>query len=118
MVPQRERSSKNFLDVPSSLISGFSFHKIERANSIATKLRKKLFWMEGRSPLIRTNIFISAKEKEESRMQQTPLFFCVMTEPPFWLLPLLWRRGSRSNPDGRDCILRKVRRNGGIHFSF
>ena len=78
MVPQRERRNRNFLEVLSSLISGRSFIRMDNANSIATKLRKKLFWMEGRSPDIRTNIFISAKEKEESKIQQTPLFFCVI----------------------------------------
>ena len=49
------------MEVPSSLIVGRSFRRINRAKSIATKLRKKLFSIDGRSPASRTIIFISAK---------------------------------------------------------
>ena len=34
----------------------------------ATRFRKKLFWMDGRSPDMRTNIFIKAKKNAEQIM--------------------------------------------------
>ena len=60
-MPQKERRKRYFLEAPSSLIVGRSFRRINRAKSIATKLRKKLFSIDGRSPASRTIIFISAK---------------------------------------------------------
>lgn len=91
-VPQKERRKRYFLEAPSSLIVGRSFRRINRAKSIATKLRKKLFWTEGKSPERWTNKFISAKEKEESRIQQTPLFFCDIQD---FLSFVAWRRLAR-----------------------
>ncbi len=111
-MPHIERSNRNFFESRSSLISGRSFSRMIRAKSIATKLRKKLFWIEGRSPDRRTNIFMRAKEKEESRIQQTPLFFCVIVDTSFLNAKTLGRcpkpcKGNRSSifPAGRRLTL-------------
>ena len=50
------------------------------------EITEKLFWTEGKSPERWTNKFISAKEKEESRIQQTPLFFCDISRLPFFCM--------------------------------
>jgi hypothetical protein len=43
----------------------FALRRTIKAKKDATKLRKKLFWIEGRSPDILTNIFIRAKKNAE-----------------------------------------------------
>jgi hypothetical protein len=44
-------------------------NKTTKAKKNATKLRKKLFWIEGRSPDSLTNIFIKAKKNAEQIMK-------------------------------------------------
>ena len=57
---------------------GRSRYKITAAKISATKLRKKLFCMEGRSPESRTNKFIKAKKKDDAVMHKIPFCFCVI----------------------------------------
>ena len=51
------------------------FHIIESAKKKATRFRKKLFWMEGRSPERRTNRFMQEKQKAEQIIKRIALFF-------------------------------------------
>ena len=48
---------------------------ITKAKINATRLRKKLFCMDGRSPDSLTNRFIKAKKKADIRMNKMPLLF-------------------------------------------
>ena len=48
-----------------------------QAKIAATKFRKKLFCIEGRSPDIRTNIFMSAKQNADMIMYKIPLY-CLL----------------------------------------
>ena len=52
-----------------------SFNKITHAKIAATKFRKKLFCIDGRSPAIRTNRFMSAKQNADTTMYKIPLYF-------------------------------------------
>ena len=45
------------------------------AKKNAIRLRKKLFCTDGRSPAIRTNMFINAKKNAEHMMRRIPLYF-------------------------------------------
>ena len=58
------------------------------AKKKATKFRKKLFWIEGRSPDSLTHRFINAKKKAEASMHRMPftvLLFIIFfrTHIPF-----------------------------------
>ena len=57
---------------------GRSRYKITAAKINATKFRKKLFCMEGRSPESRTNRFIKAKKKDDAVIHKIPFCFCVI----------------------------------------
>ena len=47
------------------------------AKKNAIRLRKKLFCTDGRSPAIRTNMFISAKKNAEHMIYMIPIYFLL-----------------------------------------
>ena len=68
---QEQKFQIPFLPPEGNLIA----FKMRNAKIAATKLRKKLFCIDGRSPASRTKAFIQAKQKAERRIQKIPFVF-------------------------------------------
>lgn len=77
-MPKKARQNRWRFDLGVKVTLGRSRYKITAAKSSATKLRKKLFCIEGRSPESRTNKFIKAKKKDDAVMHKIPFCFCVI----------------------------------------
>lgn len=77
-MPKNARQNRWRFALGVKVTFGRSRYKITAAKISATKLRKKLFCMEGRSPESRTNRFIKAKKKDDAVMHKIPFCFCVI----------------------------------------
>lgn len=71
---------KIFLGISIQPDRGAFLQEDKQGEKHCNEITEKLFWTEGKSPERWTNKFISAKEKEESRIQQTPLFFVTFQD--------------------------------------
>lgn len=77
-MPKKARQNRWRFAFGVKVTLGRSRYKITAAKIKATKLRKKLFCMEGRSPESRTNRFIKAKKKDDAVMHKIPFCFWVI----------------------------------------
>ena len=92
MVPAHERISRYliFSFFPENLPP--SFFKRTNAKNSATRFRKKLFCVDGKSPAILTNAFINAKQNADIMINKIPLyrfFFSSIAAPLLLLFPFL-----------------------------
>lgn len=85
--PQRSRRGTQYQKRQRSLFGRkqpCSRRSIASANNSATRFRKKLFWINGRSPESRTKAFIHAKQNADKMMQIMP--FCRSDKERFVMI--------------------------------